>query len=85
MVDPVVEQRRQDYLEWLYQRAGRNDQLYTGLYQQRQQELLAIDMATMAPSTLLSERVGANAIHEVAAWLHQQGLDLSAKALIREA
>mgnify|MGYP006279030715 FL=1 len=85
MVDPVVEQRRQEYLEWLYQRAGRNDQLYTGLFQQRQQELLEIDIATMAPSTPLSERVGAAAIHEVAAWLRQQGLDLSAQALIHEA
>lgn len=85
MTDPVTEQRRQDYLEWLYQRAGRDDHLYTALYQQRQAELLAIDMATMAPGSPLSERVGAAAIHEVAAWLRQQGLDLSAHALIHEA
>ena len=43
-VDPIIEQRRQEYLEWLYIRSNRSNLLYTGLYQQRAQELLKKDM-----------------------------------------
>lgn len=45
MVDPTTEARRQAYLEALYQRSGRTCCTYTGLFQQRQQELLERDMA----------------------------------------
>lgn len=44
MIDPIVEQRRQDYLEWLYIRSGRNSCLYTGLYHNRSNELIHKDM-----------------------------------------
>lgn len=43
-IDPIIEQRRQDYLEWLYLASGRNNGLYTGLVQQRKQELMKKDM-----------------------------------------
>jgi hypothetical protein len=100
MIDPIAEQRRQDYLDWLYDRAGRTCCTYTGLYQQRQQELLAMDMAAVAPhpkplvarvhSCIVGEPECGHmqaraAIYEIAAWLRQQGLDLSAEALAHEA
>ena len=85
MTDPNTEQRRQDYLEWLYRRSGRTSGLYTGLYQERQRELLLADMAAVTPRTPLSDRVGLPAIIEIAAWLRDQGLDLSAEALLHEA
>ena len=44
MVDPTTEARRQAYIERLYERSGRTCSTYTGLFQQRQQELLARDM-----------------------------------------
>jgi hypothetical protein len=44
MTNPKVEQRRQDYLEWLYQRSGRTCGTYTGLYQERLKELVERDM-----------------------------------------
>ena len=85
MTNPLIEQRRQDYLEWLYHRSGRTNGLYTGLFQGRLQELLLADMAAVKPRTPLSERVGSPAIIEIAAWLRDQGLDLSAEALLHEA
>ena len=45
MVDPATEARRQAYLEALYQRSGRTCSTYTGLFQQRQQQLIERDMA----------------------------------------
>ena len=45
MTDPILETRRQAYLETLYQRSGRTCSTYTGLYQQRQRELIEQDMA----------------------------------------
>ena len=47
MVDPNTEARRQAYLEALYRRSGRSCSTYTGLFQQRQQELLERDMAEL--------------------------------------
>ena len=44
MIDPIREQLRDDYLQWLYARSGRTCGTYTGLYQQRQAELLEADM-----------------------------------------
>lgn len=43
-INSVIEQRRQDYLEWLYARSLRTNGLYTGLYQERAKELLQKDM-----------------------------------------
>ena len=43
-IDPRTEQRRQNYLDWLYAQSGRNDSTYTGLYQQRIRELVDRDM-----------------------------------------
>lgn len=43
-VDPIIEQRRQLYLDWLYERYGRTNGLYSGLIRQRLQELLNADM-----------------------------------------
>lgn len=48
--DPVLQNRRQDYLEWLYARSGRISQLYTGLLAERVQQLIAADMdASLGP------------------------------------
>jgi hypothetical protein len=44
MTDPKIEQRRQEYLEWLYQQSGRTCSTYTGLYQERLKELVESDM-----------------------------------------
>jgi len=44
MTNPRIEQRRQLYLDWLYQRYGRSNGLYTGLYGQRIRELVQRDM-----------------------------------------
>lgn len=43
-MDGIKEERRQRYLEWLYERSLRTDGLYTGLYQQRIKELIEHDM-----------------------------------------
>ena len=43
-IDPIVENRRQAYLDWLYERSNKNNQLYTGLYQNRMKELIKKDM-----------------------------------------
>lgn len=43
-IDPAIEQRRQDYLDWLYIRYGRTNNLYTGLFAQRLRELVQRDM-----------------------------------------
>lgn len=44
-IDPVVEQRRQDYIEALYQASGRTNGLYTGLMLERIKALVDLDMA----------------------------------------
>lgn len=44
MTDPKTEQRRQEYLEWLYQQSGRTCSTYTGLYQERLKQLVERDM-----------------------------------------
>lgn len=50
MVNPIVEQRRQEYLEWLYQRSRRTNGLYSGLYQERMKQLINKDMdETLGP------------------------------------
>lgn len=43
-IDHRLEQRRQTYLEHLYATSGRTNGLYTGLFQQRQQQLIDADM-----------------------------------------
>jgi len=43
-IDPTTEQRRQDYLDVLYERSGRTCSTYTGLYQERLSELVKRDM-----------------------------------------
>ena len=47
-LDPRQQQARADYIERLYLRSGRTNGLYTGLYQQRIAELVAIDRAELA-------------------------------------
>ena len=42
-LNPREQQARSDYIERLYRASGRTNGLYTGLYQQRVAELLAID------------------------------------------
>ncbi len=44
MVDPVVEQRRADYMEWLYEQSGRTNCIYTGLFEERRRYLVERDM-----------------------------------------
>jgi hypothetical protein len=51
MTDPKIETRRQAYLEALYARSGRKCCTYTGLYQQRQRELMERDMAELLTTT----------------------------------
>jgi hypothetical protein len=46
-IDPARESRRQAYLEALYARSGRTCMTYTGLFQERQRELLAQDMVAV--------------------------------------
>jgi hypothetical protein len=43
-INPITEQRRQDYLDALYTKSGRTCNTYTGLYQQRITELVERDM-----------------------------------------
>jgi hypothetical protein len=42
--NPTTEQRRQAYLDALYERSGRTCNTYTGLYQERLAQLLERDM-----------------------------------------
>ncbi len=44
MNNPIADQQRQDYLEWLYHHYGRTCETYTGLYQQRIADLVKRDM-----------------------------------------
>lgn len=44
MVDPVIEARRQAYIERLYERSGRSCSTYSGLLQQHIQHLIEEDM-----------------------------------------
>ena len=48
MNNPIADQQRQDYLEWLYHHYGRTCETYTGLYQQRIADLVKRDMETGA-------------------------------------
>ena len=48
MTDPQTEQRRQDYLDWLYEQSGRSCGTYTGLYQERVAWLVERDMQQAA-------------------------------------
>jgi hypothetical protein len=48
MTDPQTEQRRQDYLDWLYEQSGRTCSTYTGLYQERIAWLVEQDMQQAA-------------------------------------
>jgi hypothetical protein len=50
MVDPVVEQRRADYMEWLYEQSGRTNCIYTGLFEERRRYLLERDMREVLDS-----------------------------------
>ena len=50
MVDPVVEQRRADYMEWLYEQSGRTNCIYTGLFEERRRYLLERDMSEVLDS-----------------------------------
>ena len=43
-INPITEQRRQDYLDALYARSGRTCNTYTGIYQQRITELVERDI-----------------------------------------
>jgi len=43
-INPITEQRRQDYLDALYARSGRTCNTYTDLYQQCLAELVERDM-----------------------------------------
>jgi len=44
MVDPVIEQLRADYIEWLYEQSGRTNCIYTGLFEERRRYLIERDM-----------------------------------------
>ena len=44
MINPVIEARRQLYIERLYERAGRSCGTYSGLLQEHIQKLLQEDM-----------------------------------------
>ena len=46
-INPVLEARRQRYIDRLYERSGRSCSTFTGLLQQRLQQLLDQDMAQM--------------------------------------
>ena len=42
-MDHIQEDRKARYLDWLYDRFGRTNGLYTGLYQERIKELIERD------------------------------------------
>lgn len=44
MIDPVVETRRQSYIERLYELSGRSCSTYSGLFMERIQHLIEEDM-----------------------------------------
>lgn len=44
MIDPVVEQRRADYMDFLYKLSGRTNGVYTGLMEERRRYLIERDM-----------------------------------------
>jgi hypothetical protein len=44
MVDPVVQQRRADYIEFLYELSGRTNGVYTGLMEERRRYFIERDM-----------------------------------------
>jgi len=44
MIDPILEQRKADYMEYLYEWSGRTNGLYTGLLQERKRFLVDRDM-----------------------------------------
>ena len=43
MIDPAVEQRKADYIEFLYKKSGRTNGLYTNLFTDRVKELVELD------------------------------------------
>ena len=47
-LNPREQQARADYLQNLYRASGRTNGLYTGLYQERIKQLIAIDRAELA-------------------------------------
>lgn len=50
MIEPIKEDRRQAYLDFLYHRSLRTNGLYTGLFQERIKELIVKDMdETLGP------------------------------------
>jgi len=51
-VNPITEQRRQDYLDALYERSGRTCSTYTGLYQERLVQLVERDMEELTSDLL---------------------------------
>lgn len=44
MIDHVAEQRRQNYLDFLYIESGRTNNIYSGLYLERLRKLVEDDM-----------------------------------------
>lgn len=44
MIDPILEQRKADYMEWLYTESGRTCGTYTGLLEERKAQLIEADM-----------------------------------------
>ena len=52
MIDPVLEQRRADYIEFLYELSGRTNCVYTGLMEERRRFLVERDMLeTVGPES----------------------------------
>ena len=49
-IDPACEQRRQAYLDALYELSGRTCGTYTGLFQERLTELVENDMQQLLTS-----------------------------------
>ena len=47
-LDPREQKARSDYIQHLYLSSGRTNGLYTGLYQERIKQLVAIDRAEHA-------------------------------------
>jgi len=51
-INPTTEQRRQAYLDALYERSGRTCGTYTGLYQERLAQLVERDMQELTSDLL---------------------------------
>lgn len=57
MIDPILEQRKADYMEWLYTESGRKCGTYTGLLEERKAQLIEADMECFPGMKLVPKNI----------------------------